>query len=597
LPYVTENNVVAQSFTGANGQGNTWLVFDTLKSQVSGISRAFLLEGNIAAEYAGHDPVGPEWLGAPTSDPYATSGGITSQGFARGLLQWDGSTVVFNPWPAQFSAWQANYYIGRQPQALGGPALDLPGQPALVLDQPSPNMDWPAENNIPQSMGLGSGEWAAQFTREVQPDAGSYDIVVSADGGVRVWVDNLLAINGWDSTASHSEQYNTDFEGAAHTIRVQYASATGAAGLNFSMTRRESGSAPPPQPAPPGIPTGGAGKSGASGNAALRVSVNWLGRAAAPSSSWEQPLTLLLSVPGDPTIIGTYAGTTDQNGVANYSGLPEGTYDVHVKGAHSLQSARANITLSANQAADIDMKTQVEGDVNGDNCVTVDDLSVVQVMVGANKDTPGWNPIADLNNDGQVTVQDVSLLRSGFDTCGDISADVQFHTDSAEGAPSFEQQLSPWLNPAGMNHELALDLQVSNSAVRVGDIVVVTVMADSGAQTVDGGSFNLKYDPTWLAPVDKNGNPVASSEPGVALPAVLGNWIDPQGGAIGYASSMLQGTPPQGRFTLATIRFRALQVGTTELQFAPLSTGQLQLTNGGENLLAHTSNASIAVAP
>jgi hypothetical protein len=83
----------------------------------------------------------------------------------------------------------------------------------------------------------------------------------------------------------------------------------------------------------------------------------------------------------------------------------------------------------------------------------------------------------------------------------------------------------------------------------------------------------------------------------VALPAVLGNWIDPQGGSIGYSSSMLQGTPPQGRFTLATIRFRALQAGFAEVDFASLASGQLQLTDGGANLLAKTSNLSLGIAP
>ena len=598
LTYVTDVNVVAQRFSGANGQGNMWLVFDTLKSQVSGISRAFLLDGSIAAEYAGHDPAGPEWVGAPTSDPYVTSGGTASQGFSKGNLQESNGAVVFTPWPTQFNGWEARYYVGMQPQSLTGPLLDLPGQPALVMDVPDPGMDWPAGSGAPQTMGLGSAAWSAQFTKQFQPDAGSYDLSVSADGGVRVWIDNLLAINKWDATSAHTEQYNTDLDGYSHTVRIQYESASGTSKLTFSLARRDAASGgTPPQAKAPEVPPAAPAQAGASGNASLKVSVQWLGHANPPSDQWVQPLTLQLSAPGNPAVIGSYPGTTDRNGVAVYERLPEGTYDVHVKGPHSLQSARANIGLSAGQMAEVDMKAQVEGDVDGDNCVTIDDFKVVQVMVGANKDTPGWNPAADLNNDGQVTAEDVSLLRSGFDTCGDISADVQFHTDSSDGAPTFEQQLSPWMNPAGLDHGLALDLQASAPSVKAGDIVIVSVMANTGGQAVDGGAFNLKYDPAWLAPVDRNGNAVTSSEPGVALPSVLGNWIDPQGGSIGYSSSMLQGTPPQGRFTLATIRFRTLQAGSTEIDFAPLASGQLQLTDGGSNLLAKTSNLSLVVAP
>ena len=60
-----------------------------------------------------------------------------------------------------------------------------------------------------------------------------------------------------------------------------------------------------------------------------------------------------------------------------------------MKGTHSLQSARASVVLAANTTPAVDMKTQIEGDVDGDNCVTVNDFSVVQSMLGADKNTPG----------------------------------------------------------------------------------------------------------------------------------------------------------------------------------------------------------------
>jgi hypothetical protein len=597
LPYVSEHNVLAQPFSGADSRNTTWLVFDTLKSEISDIRRAYLLEGGIGIAYAQHSPPGPEWVGAPTSDSYTAVTGLMSQGFARGTLALDGQNAAFAPWPTQFSGWEARYYVGVPPASSSGPQLDLPGQPALVADRPNPNMDWSREAGVPKSLGLGVGAWSAQFSKQAQFEAGTYDIALSADSGVRLWVDNLLAINAW-TVGNHTEQYNLDLDGASHTIRVQYFSNTSAARLAFKMTRRDP-AAPPAPPAPPA----GTGSSGTvpganpTGNAALRVKVRWLGRPDPPSDSWSQPLTLLLSAPGNPAVVGTYMGTTDRNGVAIYNGLPAGTYDVHVKGLYSLQSARAGIALSANRTTEVDMKAQVEGDLNGDNCVTVEDFAVVQVMVGSHKDTPGWNPRADLNNDGQVTAEDVSLLRSGFDRCGDISADSQFYAMSAQGAPTFEQQLAPWLNPASMSHDLALGMSAVSGPAGVGGIVEVQVYAETGMQAIDGGSFILYYDPSRLAPVDHKGNPTTRSEPGVALPSVLGNWIDTRGGAVGFAASMLQGTPPQGRVALATLRFRTLQAGGTELHFAPLSLGQMQITNGGANLLAKASSLSLTVNP
>ncbi len=605
LPYVSENNVLAQRFSGVDGDGRTWIVFDTLKSDVSGIKRAYLIEGALAEAYAEHAPPGPAWVGAPTCDPYtanALAGGMTSQGFAGGTLAWDGQKILFTTWPTQFTNWQASYYVGRPPESLAGPQVDLPGQPALVMDQLSPDIDWSPDEGVPKSMGLGSEDWSAQFSKQAPLDAGNYDITVSADSGVRLWVDNLLAINSWKVTTSHTdhtEQYNLDLDGEPHMLRIQYFSLGGAARLAFSMSKRDPMAPPTAAPSPTADPktTGTAPVENPNGNAGLRVTVRWLGRPAPPSDSWSQPLTLLLSVPGNPTIVGMYAGSTDRNGVAIFSGLPEGTYDVHVKGLHTLQSARASVELLPNQSVDVDMKAQVEGDLNGDNCVSVDDFAIVQAMVGTNRDTPGWNPAADLNNDGQVSATDVSLLRSGFDKCGDISADNEFHTLSTDPAPTFEQQLAPWLDPDSMRHDLSLGLSASETSVRLGDIVEVEVYAEAGSQAIDGGSFILYYDPILLSPVDSKGNPTTNMEPGFALPSVLGNWIDGQVGAIGYSASMLQGTAPDGRVPLATIRFRAVQTGSVELHFAPLSLGYMQLTNGGTNLLAQTSGLSLTLTP
>jgi len=251
-----------------------------------------------------------------------------------------------------------------------------------------------------------------------------------------------------------------------------------------------------------------------------------------------QPLTLALSVPGNPAVVGTYKGTTDRNGVVIFGNLPAGTYDVHVKGAHSLQNARASIALVPNRTVDVDMKALIEGDVDGDNCVTVDDFSLVQSLVGVGKNATGYNPAADLDGDGQVTVADVSLLRSGFDKCGDISADNMLYTLSADGSANASQELAAWVNSQALQKNLTLGLLSSASSVRVGSIVHVAVVANAGTQAIDGGSFVLNYDPSIMAPVDSSGNAAIQSEHGLALPSVLTNWVDPKGGVIGYAASM-----------------------------------------------------------
>ncbi|MEO6457067.1 MAG: dockerin type I domain-containing protein, partial [Chloroflexia bacterium] len=332
--------------------------------------------------------------------------------------------------------------------------------------------------------------------------------------------------------------------------------------------------------------------------AAVRVRVQWLGRPAAPSDSWIQPLTLHLSTPSDPRILSTYRGMTDRNGVVFFEGLAGGVFNVHVKGAHTLQTARAAVTLSDNVTAELDMKAQVEGDTDGDNCVTVADFALVQSMLGTHKDTPGFNPTADLNGDGAVTMTDVSLLRSGFDMCGDVSADNEFQPLALNAAPSLSKQLSPWLNPERLQKGLGMSLVASVSQPRKGDVVEVRVQAITGPQAVDGASFLVRYDPTQLAPVDGLGQSAQAVEPGLALPSVMGNWIDGKGGLIGFASSMVQGAPPRGEFTVATLRFRLIgDEPSTTVGFDKSAVGAVQLTNGGTDLLGQVIGLTITHQP
>ena len=232
LTYVSEFNVIAQPLSGPDGRGNTWIVYDVLKASSQGVYRAFVLSGNIALQYANHTPPGPEWVGAPTSDHYVASpdqGGTPSQGFTKGTLREVGSSIQFAPWPEQFAGWEADYFVGHT-DATGpdGAAYSLPGQPALVRDVAAPDLDWTATPNMAQRMGGGSRDWSAQFTKVVQTSQGDYAFSLGANGGVRLWVDEVLAIDSWqDRQALETLTYNASLTNGTHKIRIQYYSLTG----------------------------------------------------------------------------------------------------------------------------------------------------------------------------------------------------------------------------------------------------------------------------------------------------------------------------------------------------------------------------------
>lgn len=598
LTYVTDANVQAQRFSGPDGRNNIWIVYDVLKASSQGVHRAFVLSGDIAAEYAAHTPPGPEWIGAPTSDPYtadSTLGGSLSQGFTNGTLVKSGVGVQFAPWPQQFSGWEAKYFAGHDPLSpQSGAPYSLLGQPALVRDVPSPSFDWTGAPNLQAGYGVGKEDWSVQFTKDVQVSPGSYDFAVTSDGGTRLWVDGVLAIDSWQPRQSFDQvTYTADLGAGPHRVRLQYFRLLGGGRLQFDIKPHGSAAAPPaPSAAQPTAPP-------AQNSASLRISVQWLGRGASPSDRWVLPLTLQLSVPGNPSVVTTFRGTTDRNGVAFFNALPVGVYDVHVKGPHSLQSARASVNLTPG-TLDLDMKAQVEGDANGDNCVTPDDLSIVQSLLGVAKGAPGFDPAADLNGDGTVTMADLSLLRSGFDQCGDISVDANFQILSTNAAPMLADTLAPWLNAPALPHDLSLASVPRSGHAKPGDVVTVDVVVQAGAQAIDGAAFVLHYDPQRFAPVDSGGKANDKVEPGLLLPAVMGDWIDTKSGTVGYSGGMVQGTPPNGRITVARARFRVLpgaSAGVTTFSFEAVGSSFMQITNGGENLLGLTLPGSITIDP
>jgi hypothetical protein len=242
------------------------------------------------------------------------------------------------------------------------------------------------------------------------------------------------------------------------------------------------------------------------------------------------------------------------------------------------------------------MKSQVEGDVDGDNCVTVADFELVHAMVGAHAALPGFDARADLNGDGVASAADVSLLRSGFDQCGDISADTQLSALSTGLAPPLSQALAPWTNSDSHRRDLTMSVRASSAAVKAGEVLEVQVLANTGGQSVDGAAFVLNYNPSVLALVDAQGSPASGAEPGASLPSVYTNWVDPQG-AIGYSAGMLQGEPPSGTFVLATLRFMALQAGSSIVDFATGPSPHVQLTFGGANLLGSAYGLALNVVP
>ncbi|MFA5866218.1 MAG: dockerin type I domain-containing protein [Phycisphaerae bacterium] len=128
-----------------------------------------------------------------------------------------------------------------------------------------------------------------------------------------------------------------------------------------------------------------------------------------------QKVTIEIRTPGLTTPLQTHLITLQSTGgYSLITCLPApGPYDLAVKGSHWLrQKANVSIPIST---ADF---TLINGDCNGDNSVTSDDLSFILSAMDSVSDGPGWDSTADMDGDLEITSTDLSIALLNMDIAG-----------------------------------------------------------------------------------------------------------------------------------------------------------------------------------
>jgi len=91
------------------------------------------------------------------------------------------------------------------------------------------------------------------------------------------------------------------------------------------------------------------------------------------------------------------------------------------------------------------------------------------------------------------------------------------------------------------------------------ELLLLDLLADAGAQPVNGVELALEFDPALLEVVDAAGEPAEAidGDPG-AFGRVLRNVVDNAGGRIEYdaGQELPPGSPPTGTFRVASVRFK-----------------------------------------
>ncbi len=112
----------------------------------------------------------------------------------------------------------------------------------------------------------------------------------------------------------------------------------------------------------------------------------------------------------------THEVTLDEGGTFRITTTRNGVYDVSVKGEHWLRRTLPNVALNGTVRLSLSLQN---GDIDGDNEVSLFDFGMLVSAFGSTPEDTHWNPWADLDGDEEVSLFDFGVLVRNFGAIGD----------------------------------------------------------------------------------------------------------------------------------------------------------------------------------
>ena len=113
----------------------------------------------------------------------------------------------------------------------------LSGQPLLVRDHGDGQLNFDWGLNGPDNLcGLGVDNFSARWTRVMAFGEGVFQFTVTADDGVRVFIDGQLKLDRWREQMA-TETFDTWLTAGNHRIAIEYFERWGSAALKFNWQR------------------------------------------------------------------------------------------------------------------------------------------------------------------------------------------------------------------------------------------------------------------------------------------------------------------------------------------------------------------------
>ncbi len=144
--------------------------------------------------------------------------------------------------PIVTNNWRAEYYNN----------MALSGTPVLVREEATINYEWHGASPVPGI--VNPDNFSVRWSRSVPFNAGRYRFSVTADDGVRLWVNNQLVIDQWRDQPMTTYTAELDLASGSVPILMEYYENLGGAIAKLSWTP-VSATPPTPQPPAPGTAT------------------------------------------------------------------------------------------------------------------------------------------------------------------------------------------------------------------------------------------------------------------------------------------------------------------------------------------------------
>ena len=120
-------------------------------------------------------------------------------------------------------AWTGYYYNN----------MSLSGSPVFTRQDATLNFNW---NGGSPGGGIAGTNWSAEWiSTQYAPNAGNYTITVTADDGVRVWVDGNLVIDQWHDEPATTYSVTGYLNAGAHSLQVEYYQHNGGSLLSLGL--------------------------------------------------------------------------------------------------------------------------------------------------------------------------------------------------------------------------------------------------------------------------------------------------------------------------------------------------------------------------